>query len=179
MFQCLPFFVLFPQLKCPSEQPSCTRADYCTDPSRYPIDWDSHLSLENWLGKLDIYCESPYLIALMGSMYFVGAITSGLFVTRMADLHGRKWPTLISAIVSIPIHIGLMISTSLTLSIVLFFLFGMTRPGKMQVSFVYISELVPENKRRLVGSFILFFDGSSLILFALYFLYVSKNWEFF
>jgi MFS family permease len=115
----------------------------------------------------------------MGSMYFAGAIASGLFVTRIGDLYGRKLPTIWSAIVSIPIHLGLMLSRSLNFSIFLFFLFGATRPGKMQVSFVYVSELVPESHRRRVGTFILFFDGSSLILFALYFLFISKNWVFF
>lgn len=88
-------------------------------------------------------------------------------------------PTMISALVSIPIHIALMASTNLNFSIVLFYLFGLTRPGKMQVSFVYVSELVPEKFRRYVGTFILFFDGSSLILFGFYFLLISKNWVYF
>ena len=112
-------------------------------------------------------------------MYFAGAISSGLFVTRSGDIYGRKLPTMISALVSIPIHIALMASTNLNFSIVMFYLFGLTRPGKMQVSFVYVSELVPEKFRRFVGTFILFFDGSSLILFGFYFLLISKNWVYF
>ena len=124
-------------------------------------------------------CANPFHKALMGSMYFAGAIASGIFVTRMGDLYGRKLPTLISCLVAIPIHLGLILSTNLNFSIVLFFLFGMTRPGKMQVSFIYASELVPETLRKRVGSFILFFDGGSLILFALYFKFISKDWLYF
>jgi MFS family permease len=112
-------------------------------------------------------------------MYFAGAIISTLVITRIGDLYGRKLPTLISSLVSLPIHLGLILSRSLNLSIALFFLLGLTRPGKMQVSFVYLSELVPEAHRRRVGSFILFFDGGSLILFALYFKYISKQWVYF
>jgi MFS family permease len=112
-------------------------------------------------------------------MYFAGAIASGVFVTRIGDLYGRKIPTLLSAIISIPIHLGLMISTNLNFSIVLFFLFGMTRPGKMQVGFLYVLRARLERFRRKVGSFILFFDGTSFLLFALYFKYISKDWLYF
>ncbi len=116
---------------------------------------------------------------MMGSMNFAGGIASGLIVTRLADMHGRKKLTLLSCLASIPIQIGLLASQSLALSISLFFLLGMTRPGKMQVSFVYLSELVPESKRRLSGSLILLVDGSTLIFLGLYFLYISKNWLYF
>ncbi|TNV79680.1 hypothetical protein FGO68_gene574 [Halteria grandinella] len=179
IFQCIPYLILFPKYICPLLDPYCTPQDHCRSPEHYPVDISNPLSLNNWVEQLNLACENPYKIALLGSMYFAGAIASGLFVTRLGDTHGRKLPTLISAIVSIPIHLGLMLSRNLNLSIALFFFLGLTRPGKMQVAFVYVSEMVPERYRRRVGSFILFFDGGSLIMFALYFKYISKSWLYF
>ena len=154
----------------------CTKVDHCREPDWYPVDWDSHLSLHNWVETLDLTCKNPYHVALMGSMYFAGAIASGFFVTRLGDIYGRKWPTIFSAVISIPIHLSLILSRDLNFSIVMFFLYGLTRPGKMQVSFVYVSELVPSRYRKWIGSFILLFHGSSMILAALYFLLISKSW---
>ena len=174
IFQCLPYLILFPKYSCPPEKPDCTYEDNCRDPTLYPVDWNNELSLHNWVEKLNLQCDSPYNIALMGSMYFAGSLASGIVVTRIADLYGRKWCTIIGTVASIPIHIAMILSNSLLLNIVLFFILGTTRPSKSQVGFVFVSELVPEKFRRIVGSFLLFCDGSSLILFALYFLYISK-----
>jgi hypothetical protein len=55
----------------------------------------------------------------------------GFFITRLGDIYGRKWPTWISIVVSLPIQVGLLLSKNLTLSVVLFFLLGCTVPGKI------------------------------------------------
>jgi MFS family permease len=102
-----------------------------------------------------------------------------ILVTRMGDLIGRKWPNNISCMISIPITIGIIFSKNLTLTTVLLFFFGGTCPGREQVAFVYICELVPEKSRSMIGSLMLFADGTTIALLAVYFRYIDKNWEYF
>jgi MFS family permease len=112
-------------------------------------------------------------------MYFAGEVTFGILVTRMADIYGRKWLCWFSYFLSLPLQLGFLLSTDLTLTTVLFFFFGACTPGKLQVTFVYLTELVPSSYRTLVGTLILFSDASSMILLPLYFRFVSKNWLWF
>lgn len=116
---------------------------------------------------------------MLGSGFFVGMTILVVFVTRLGDVIGRKWPTNISSMVSIPITIGLILSRDLNLSIGLLILFGATCPGREQVAFVYISELVPLKNRTAVGSLLLLADATTIGWIALYFLYVSKDWVYF
>jgi hypothetical protein len=58
-------------------------------------------------------------------------------------------------------------------------LFGACTPGKLQICFVYLSELVPEKHRTIVGTLILFADASTMSLLPLYFRFVTKEWSYF
>ena len=107
-------------------------------------------------------------------MYFAGMTILVLFVTRLGDVFGRKWPTWISAAISLPLHAGLLWSKSLTLTTVLLFFFGATSPGREQVSFVYMCELVPIRHRTYVGSLLLLFDATTILTFSLYYRFVSN-----
>ena len=84
-----------------------------------------------------------YQIGLLGSMYFAGWTVSCIFVPRLSDIYGRKIPSLASAIFSIPVYLGLILSRSLTLSIVLFFFLGLTCTGKASTAYVYLLEFIP------------------------------------
>ncbi len=112
-------------------------------------------------------------------MYFVGMAVFMIFVTRIADIYGRKWPMNISAIISIPLITGLLFTKNLPLTIGLLFVIGATVPGRQQVSFVYVCELVPVKFRTLIGSMMLLMDATTIIFCALYFLYISKHWEYY
>ena len=63
--------------------------------------------------------------------------------------------------------------------IVILFFFGATCPGREQVSFVYMCELVPEKHRTYIGSVLLFLDATTVGLVSVYFRFISKNWLYF
>jgi MFS family permease len=128
---------------------------------------------------LNLQCADSFEIGLLGSAYFAGMALMMLFVTRLGDVLGRKWPTDISTLISVPITVGLLFSENLWLSIGLLFIFGATCPGREQVAFVYMCELVPEKSRNIIGSLLLFVDGTTVGILALYFRFVSKNWLYF
>jgi MFS family permease len=102
-----------------------------------------------------------------------------IFVTRLGDIYGRKWLCWVSSALSIPIQLGFLLSKNLTLTTALFFLLGACTPGKLHISFVYLTELVPERHRTAVGTLVLFADASSMTLYPLYFRFVTKEWIYF
>jgi MFS family permease len=75
-----------------------------------------------------------------------------LFIPRLADLYGRKWPFYSTVVLSIPIYFGVIFSTNLNLTISLFFLWGVACCGKFQVNYVYIAEMMPIKYRTHAGS---------------------------
>ena len=70
-------------------------------------------------------------------------------------------------------------SKNLTLTTALFFLLGACSPAKLNVTFVYLTELVPERNRTAVGTLLLFADASSMTFLPLYFRFVTKEWIYF
>ena len=112
----------------------------------------------------------------MGSSYLGGWAAGCLFVPRMGDVYGRRKPFLISTLASILVHIGLILSTNINLSIALFFFLGLATPGKSNIAYVYLLELVPTDRQTSVGTTLLIADGSTMILLTIYFRFISTYW---
>ena len=99
-----------------------------------------------------------------------------LFVPRMGDVYGRRKPFLISSLSSIIAHLGLILSTNINLSVTLFFFLGLAAPGKVNIAYVYLLELVPTDKQILVATILQIAFGSTMILLAIYFRFISTHW---
>ena len=56
------------------------------------IDYSNPSNLVNWVdpNKLDLTCQSPFLIGLIGAGYFMGFAISSMFVPALGDKLGRK-----------------------------------------------------------------------------------------
>ena len=101
-FYAIPLLVMFPKYYgCGKED--CTHVDYCEDPINTKIDWSDEWSLDNWVGRFNLECFDPYLIGLLGTMYFVGMTSTGIFISRLGDIYGRKWITMIGSLLSITV----------------------------------------------------------------------------
>lgn len=112
-------------------------------------------------------------------MYFAGWTVSCIFIPRLADIYGRKWPLLASASASFAFYLGLILSRNLNLSIGLLFFMGCCCTGKVGTSYVLLLELVPARSVTFIGTIVMFLDGSTMIWISLYFRYVSKEWLYF
>ena len=99
--------------------------------------------LDNWVNKLDLLCEPKYKIGLIGSMYFVGVITSLTFVPVMADRCGRKWAYLGTLCLSAFAQLALIITRNLYEVYVYEFFFGATWAGRIIVGLSYVLEFIP------------------------------------
>jgi Sugar (and other) transporter len=94
----------------------------------------------------------------------------------MGDVYGRRWPFLICMGVSLVVYLIIIVSKDITLTTVMYFFIGMTNPGKSNIGYVYLLELVPKKWQTAVGTALLFADGSTMIFLSLYFRFISKNW---
>ncbi len=116
------------------------------------------------------------MIGMLGSMVFAGWMFGSLFIPRLGDLYGRKWPFLGSLLVAVLTYVCVILSSDLRLTIALMLIYGTCCAGRYSTCYVYFSEIIPAANRTLACSAVLFIDASTLILLTLYFLFVSKHW---
>eukprot|EP00347_Sterkiella_histriomuscorum_P012127 403369790 len=161
------------------DMPNCTYQDKCKNPDIVTVNWESTKSLNNWVQKLGLECADPYKIGLLGTMFFAGWTISCAIVPKLSDFYGRKFMAMICIGVSIGCYVGLIFSNNLTLSIVLFFFLGLSQAGKSTNCYIYLMELIPQNKQTLIGTLMNFADGLILILMSIYFRFISKNWMYY
>ena len=112
-------------------------------------------------------------------MYFAGWTIGCIFIPRLGDFYGRKWPFRISLGFSLVFYLGLILSQNIDFSIAQFFLLGVCVCGSSNICYVYLLELIPSKLYTTVGTILLFADGSTLIFLSIYFRYISKDWLWF
>ena len=99
-------------------------------------------------------CAPKAQFGLLGGTFFIGYSISSLFVPRLADLYGRRPVTLINLLAQVLLQCALVFSTSFTLSAILLLAMGLCASGRMQVSYVYLTEFLTETKTKRFGPFI-------------------------
>ena len=92
---------------------SCDHIAYCEKREGVEVDWTHEWSLNNWVQRYDLECVAPYRIAMLGTMFSLGSPLVGIFVTRLGDIYGRKFPTLISSLIAVPLLSLVLNSTNL------------------------------------------------------------------
>ena len=88
----------------------CKPEDFCKDPNvlSYTPNMDLPDSYENWVGKLDLTCASGTKMGFIASAYFIGWISTLLFLPRLSDLYGRQKFLMIGNIVATFAYAGIL-----------------------------------------------------------------------
>ena len=55
---------------------------------------------------------------------------------------------------------------------------GIEQPARFIVGYIYLSELCPEKQRPIVTSIGMFFASEMMMIAALYFRYMSRDWTY-
>ena len=95
----LPYLLLYPEFACEGIEKGsaeyyekCVPSYFCGEHAE--ISWeiveDSTHTLDNWMSKYDLTCESPYLISSFGMSFFFGFFLGSFFLPSMSDKMGRK-----------------------------------------------------------------------------------------
>ena len=129
--------------------------------------------------KLDLFCQPGWKIGLIGSMVFVGWVSTLLWVPRLSDIYGRKWIFFAGMAADWVLFILIFICSSLNWMIVITTAFGMMTTLRVNIGFVYMMELMPKRLQSFYASTYNTFEGSILFLGTLYFWFVSKHWIYF
>lgn len=91
---------------------------------------------------------------MIGSVYFFGFI-GGSFLTRFADIYGRKPFVIIGGFLQTICGFMLIIANNLILIYVNLFLIGIASPLLSSVGYNYMMELVPRNKQNFVNTILM------------------------
>jgi MFS family permease len=183
IYYALTYLEKWPAFKCTKVSEKECDIDYyrehIDEPNLIRIDNESVYTLDNWVGRLDLFSKSTFQIGLIGSVYLLGWALGCLFVPRMGDIYGRRLPYLISMAISLLVYLVLILSTNINLTTVMFLLLGLTTPAKSNVCYIYLLEFIPKKWQTAVGTALLFGDGSTMIFLSLYFRFISKDWLWF
>ncbi len=112
---------------------------------------------------------------MLGSMYFVGYSISCLFIPRLADLYGRRWPYIISMWVQVLAFVGLMVCKNIMGTLSLILLFGLCGGGRSTVGFLYLMELVPRKDKKYTGTLTSAFDSFVYTVTGFFFWFMCKD----
>ena len=72
--------------------------------------------------------------------------------------------------------IGVLLSRSVPITTGLIFFFGMGGVGRSSIAYLYMQELLPQNKQTLVGTILQLNNGVVAVYTVLYYWFISKNW---
>ena len=123
-------------------------------------------------------CVSPWKVGFIGSAFFLGWCTTILWLPRLSDKYGRKKFFVVGMAIQLLLYTLLMVCESLDAMIALMFAFGMNCSIRINVGYIYLMELMPQNKQTLVGT--IWNIGEAMIYFmaTIYFWKISKDWYY-
>ena len=123
-------------------------------------------------------CATPWKVGFIGSAFFLGWCTTILWLPRLSDGNGRKKFFMAGMALNMLLYTMLMTCESLDAMIFVMFCFGMTTSIRINVGYVYLMELVPENKQTLIGTCWNIGEAMVYMIGTIYFWKISKDWYF-
>ena len=144
---------------------------------RYKADENDPQSLDNWVDQYDLLCEPKWKIGLLGSVFFSGVICTVILVPWLADKYGRKLNVFINHVIYIVVSIIQIFATDINVLYVLLFIQGATFGGRIVVGLNYLLEFQLDGKKELFTYIRMVANSTQVIIIALVFEFVTKNWR--
>ena len=116
---------------------------------------------------------------MIGTAFFVGWVLTLPWMPRIAEKNGRKPMFVASMIVDLIVLVGILLTDSLNLVILLVLLAGAATTARYSVGFVYLMELLPKSAQSFYSAVLNVIAGSVLFFSTLFFRYVSNDWRYF
>lgn len=116
-------------------------------------------------------------IGFLGTAFFIGVLIGSFFISHLGDTLGRIKTIQYSTSFTILADLFLIyIAKGFYLSWLALFLIGFLSVARIYPAFLYTQEITPESLRNIAGSFNNVIDAFTMIVAALFFKYISKNW---
>ena len=124
-------------------------------------------------------CASRYEWGLFGSLFFFAGVVGSIILTPFADWIGRRKILIIGLIIQALSMTALLLTKSPYLAYTLVFLIGLAVPPRQTVGFIYCMEFLPIKSTALATAITLGIDNLGMLWASLYFLYISRDWQWF
>ena len=115
------------------------------------IDWSHDETLQNWMTELDLTCEEPYLIGLIGGISFVSFAVGSLMFTGIIDKTGRRLLLLYATTFTV---LGILLLTffanGLTFIYIIIFSMGLVYNCRASGAYIFCTEYIPKEDHYLV-----------------------------
>jgi len=124
--------------------------------------------------NLDLICEEPYQIGLMGSVCFISFSIGSLLTSQLPDTYGRRRVVLGSALVSpLGILILLFAPVNLLFINVIMFMIGFAYNARSTGAYLYNTEFIESEKRINIVTGLWTISGSFQVLSSFWFWYTK------
>ncbi len=113
-------------------------------------------------------------INYMTHSFYLGSIIGSLFLARIPDVYGRKWPIIIALAVQLPLYLATILSRNYYFTLVIAFFFGFLNVGIYNGAWINICEYTHGKWKHRLSLFLLVADSSTVIFSAIYFKFISN-----
>ena len=184
-YQCFISYFAFttPLWKCKENSTTCLlNGTHPTTDKRIclyqPTEWEYTESRAfSIVSQFDLYCDKEWLIEMTTSTLFIGWFFGSILIGWWSDNYGRRKAIFVS--IASTIFFGLLSSVmpNIYSFIACRFFIGCFLPGTFQqIMFLYISEIVGDDRRAFAGLSMFFFVNISLLVLALK-AYFIRQWR--
>ena len=102
---------------------------------------------------LDLICEEPYIIGLLGAISFISFSLGSIMLTDLIDTNGRKNVVLAASLVT-PIGIGLLFfARNIYQVYAIMFVIGLTYNPRSSVAYLYGTEFLEQKDKLKYGAY--------------------------
>jgi MFS family permease len=123
--------------------------------------------------KLDLACQSDFIIGMIGASYFIGWASTLLILPRLSDLYGRAYIYRTGMVCYFTLICCYYFCSNVYLMIALNFCLGSTATCRMGVGFVYMQEFVKSRHQTLIATAFGTIDGFTYLTMTMYFVWIS------
>lgn len=140
-------------------------------------DGEPTTNIYNWYTKLGLVCnpKSGFAMGMIAFSALLGISLSCLFIPRLGDLYGRKPVFMVALTAQLPVYILLCLFNNMIPMYVSAFFLGPTVTGRMACGFLLLLEMVPKRNQAWTGASLMIAEGSTQIIWTVYFVWISKN----
>ena len=124
--------------------------------------------------QFNLTCANPADIGLIGVAFILGIVLSMLIFSRLGDLYGVRIILLLTSFSMVPLFVALLVIKEFEWLLVLIFLVGFDFGGLSIMSMLFLQEIVPKHMRAYYLTVSGVWEGISMIIIVVYFVYISK-----
>jgi MFS family permease len=115
---------------------------------------------------------------MLGSIFFLGYVSSLLWLPHLADIYGRRGFFFISMVIGTFSWVVFLFDIDIKIAYFNLFLIGFVMSARLNVGFVYLMEFIPNKNQIATCTCFNIASGFTGILITVYFYSVSKHWEY-